>query len=837
MRVNVPVTNAEIEIAEGEPLVSRTDRDGKILFANHVFAETSGFSQQELIGAPHNLVRHPDMPPQAFANLWATIKVGRPWDGLVKNRTKSGGFYWVQANVTPVVEHGETAGYISVRSKPTRERVKAAEQAYASMRAGTTRNIGLADGELVKRGVAAGLSALRHSIFGRLVAVAIAALLAMLTVGWLGFAGMAASNTALQHVYEHDLMAVNQLRTISDRMRDSRNLIAQMAIALGRGTPQAQVLSEREPPVRAHLERIGTLWQAYQAQDLTPPQRAGAQQFDRTYNALRQDVIDPAFNLARRGDIAALNELFEQKAPPLFQAAFDADRELVEQQIAVGQLAYRDAVASLGRRLVGGIGVGLGSMATVLALTWVLVATLRGATKALEAHFMAINRGDLTAEIARPVAREFNGVTAMLRAMRAYLAFKSWESAEFERKAATIRRETVERMARTIEQETGAGVEAVAMRTGAMAREADAMAASAERVGTNARHVAQAAGQAMDNVHIVAAASDELVGAIREVSSQVDNASRVARSAAQKGVDAQDIIHSLAQAGERIGAVVRLIADIASKTNLLALNATIEAARAGDAGKGFAVVAGEVKALATQTAKATGEISQQIAALREATGAAVTTVGDIGQTLEQVAQIAVSVAAAVEQQTAATQQIARNVTESGAAVQEVTRRIAEVSAEANSTGNQAADLRRSSGAIAGDIAALRGALVKTVRTATADANRRREMRVSTDEPCMLTPDAGGNPLPAQLCDVSHGGAAILDVNGTTFMTSGGTLTLDRYAGARTRFDIRATDPNGRLSVQFDRATMNPAFERALHGILGYADATPPEDADPAARAA
>jgi aerotaxis receptor len=113
MRVNEPTTNHEAPVPDGEPLVSRTDPGGNIVFANHVFVEVSGFTEEELVGAPHNIVRHPHMPQQAFANLWATIKAGRPWDGLVKNRNKFGDFYWVRANVTPVLEDGKVAGYIS----------------------------------------------------------------------------------------------------------------------------------------------------------------------------------------------------------------------------------------------------------------------------------------------------------------------------------------------------------------------------------------------------------------------------------------------------------------------------------------------------------------------------------------------------------------------------------------------------------------------------------------------------------------------------------------------------------------------------------------------------
>ena len=309
MRVNEPITDHEIEVPDGEPLVSRTDRGGRIVFANHVFVETSGFTEEELIGAPHNLVRHPHMPQQAFANLWATIKAGRPWDGLVKNRAKSGDFYWVRANVTPVVEGGEVTGYISIRSKPTRAQIDHAERAYAAIRAGTTKGIALDDGEVVRSGVLVRASGWVHSVIGRLLAVTVTALLAVLIVGWLGFGGMAGSNTALQHVYERDLVAVNQLRSIVDRLRDSRNHIAQMTIALGRGTPGDKVsgdkvLSEREPPVRANLQQIAELWRSYRAGALTAEQRGLAETFDRQYTALVHDVVEPAFDLARRGETA-----------------------------------------------------------------------------------------------------------------------------------------------------------------------------------------------------------------------------------------------------------------------------------------------------------------------------------------------------------------------------------------------------------------------------------------------------------------------------------------------------------------------------------------------------
>lgn len=130
MRVNLPVTGTEYEIDANQTIVTTTDLNGNIVYANPYFVEVSGFAEEELIGAPQNIIRHPDMPPAAFADLWASIKAGLPWQGLVKNRRKNGDYYWVRAHVTPVIENGQTVGYMSVRTKPGRAEVEAAADLY-----------------------------------------------------------------------------------------------------------------------------------------------------------------------------------------------------------------------------------------------------------------------------------------------------------------------------------------------------------------------------------------------------------------------------------------------------------------------------------------------------------------------------------------------------------------------------------------------------------------------------------------------------------------------------------------------------------------------------------
>ena len=139
MRSNLPVTNVEHILKNADTLVSTTDLKSRITYANPSFIDISGFTEEELIGAPHNIVRHPDMPAEAFADLWETIQSGQSWTALVKNRCKNGDYYWVKANVTPLIENNRPIGYMSVRVKPSREEIAAASALYQQMREGQSR--------------------------------------------------------------------------------------------------------------------------------------------------------------------------------------------------------------------------------------------------------------------------------------------------------------------------------------------------------------------------------------------------------------------------------------------------------------------------------------------------------------------------------------------------------------------------------------------------------------------------------------------------------------------------------------------------------------------------
>lgn len=162
MRLNTPVSNIEYELSDTETIVSTTNLKGIITYANPYFIQVSGFSEVELIGAPQNILRHPDMPVEAFADFWATIKNGQSWTGMVKNRCKNGDFYWVLANVTPVFEDGCPVGYMSVRTKPSRVQVSEATMLYQKIKNGNPDRIAICNGVGVRTGALTRLDAFKN---------------------------------------------------------------------------------------------------------------------------------------------------------------------------------------------------------------------------------------------------------------------------------------------------------------------------------------------------------------------------------------------------------------------------------------------------------------------------------------------------------------------------------------------------------------------------------------------------------------------------------------------------------------------------------------------------
>lgn len=274
------------------------------------------------------------------------------------------------------------------------------------------------------------------------------------------------------------------------------------------------------------------------------------------------------------------------------------------------------------------------------------------------------------------------------------------------------RREEMLGLAKDFEDSVKAVVDDVSKSAGELKTAADTLASTSQESNKLTGTVAAAAEQTSSNMQTVATATEELTSSISEISRQVSESTDITHKAVDQANITNQSVRQLAETAEKIGQVISMIGEIASQTNLLALNATIEAARAGEAGKGFAVVASEVKSLATQTAKATEDITHQISSVQQATSSTVSEIERIRETIVGINQVSTRIAAAVEEQGTATQEIARNITEATVGTRDVSRHVGGVSRAAEETGAISTQVQMAAGKLSDQSAMLRGKVEK-----------------------------------------------------------------------------------------------------------------------------
>jgi methyl-accepting chemotaxis protein len=344
------------------------------------------------------------------------------------------------------------------------------------------------------------------------------------------------------------------------------------------------------------------------------------------------------------------------------------------------------------------------------------VAVLSGAMKALAG-------GEMSVQIEGTHRRdEIGGMAGAVQVFKDHMIEADKlraEQAASDARTAARRKAEMMKLADEFDEAVGGIVNTVSTASTQLEVSAGTLTSTASKAQEMATAVAAASEEASANVQSVASATEELSSSVNEISRQVQQSARIASDAVEQARTTTERVSELSKAAARIGDVVELINTIAGQTNLLALNATIEAARAGEAGRGFAVVASEVKALAEQTAKATGEIGQQISGIQAATGESVDAITTISGTIEKLSEISSTIAAAVEEQGAATQEISRNVQQAALGTQQVSSNVAAVQHGASETGSASSQVLSAAQSLSGESIRLRDEVDRFLNTIRA----------------------------------------------------------------------------------------------------------------------
>jgi methyl-accepting chemotaxis protein/aerotaxis receptor len=660
MRNNQPVTQRELELKEDDFLVSRTDTKGRITYANPAFIDISGFEHAELMGASHNLVRHPDMPPAAFENLWQTAQKGETWRGLVKNRCKNGDHYWVDASVTPIIEEEQVVGYTSVRVQAARDAIEKAERAYAEMREGRNKRLYLDKGRLRQKGMIKRLARVRlDTIRAKLAGMIVLAGLLLLVSSGLGLYGLNASGERLEQLNNDGLRDVIRLQQIDQTIAQTRQALIE--------PERMDLINQRfemGESIEASAADVAAAWQEYYSRDVNATELAT--EFDQQLQAFLQNGMGQAASVLQAeetyqaftgldavisvmtNDGRALSGMVNQLIAQKQQAA-----EVMADQAQQGQTTMLGAQSIV-------LGVGL------LLLILIGMVTLRTIIRPLNsaARFtLQIAGGNLAAKVPPQRRDEVGQLMDSLNTMR-----KSLSSIIADVKGGID-------VVTPAAQDIASGNEELSSRTEQQAASLQQTASSMEEMTATVRQNsdnAQEARRLADNNAIQVTNTGELMTQL------VDNMQRITQSSQQ------------------MADIINVIDSIAFQTNILALNASVEAARAGEYGRGFAVVAEEVRNLAGRSAGAAQEIrvlidgsNREVSAGASLVTKAETAIAEVAEAARSVTQIMHEISAASEEQSSGIEEVNQAIVEMDQTTQQNAVRVQETARAALSLEKQA----------------------------------------------------------------------------------------------------------------------------------------------------
>lgn len=660
MRNNQPVSQREYVLSEEAVLISRSDLKGNVTYANPTFVEVSGYSREELIGYPHNLLRHPDMPEAAYADFWKTIQAGVTWQGVVKNRRKNGDHYWVHATVAPLRDGERIVGYTSVRRKAAAKAVARAEKVYAEIHAkGKSRHYKLAQGTLRRKGLTGVLARFQlTSLKAKLTTMVVASLLLLCLAGGLGVYALMVSGERLETLNRSGLGDVASLQQIERYIGQTVETLEPVV-----RNPRQADLDAVNAEISQYSDAMQALWADYYVEATGAAE--SSQAFD-TALATWSASVDTTLVAIQEGNGFAAFEAFNDIVAPTTQSLREINSVLVEQVRADAEALVTQAQSGRQQMLVAQLALlAVGFLVMIGLSVMILKSVFRSLSGARYITFQ-IAAGNLAARERRQTNDELGELLYSLDTMRFSL---SSIVGDVERRVSVVTPAI---------QQIAAENEELSSRTEQQASSLQQTASSMEEMTSTVQQNTDNARQAT-HLAVQNAASTKDTG--QQMQQLVERMQRIAQSA------------------EKMTEMISVIDGIAFQTNILALNASVEAARAGEHGRGFAVVASEVRNLAGRSAGAAQEIrkmidstTQEVSGGRSAVEQAERAIEEVSQQVSRVSELMESISTASSEQSSGIGQINSAIAEMDLVTQQNASKVQSIAASADNLSLEAFEL-------------------------------------------------------------------------------------------------------------------------------------------------